>query len=139
MSKPDDYIGINWHTATPYAYVGKMHWNIKENGITETNISKLLKITEEFAEKIKDEKSDLAVFKEKNASARKVLELALDKFVWSKAANNINVGPENLFVLAGEIKNFLSQGGKHGRQRLQMRLDMINTLSSNGTRKAKKS
>lgn len=124
-----DYVGVNYMTKEPYAFVGKLHWNIKSHSYTEKINDKLISFNKDFQEQAKKAKSndDLIVLKRK--SAKQVLELTLEKFSWSKPANDPNCGPYLLTELAGEVKDFCIGGGKVGRQRLRMRLDTITRTS----------
>ena len=132
-----DEIGVNWKVATPYAYIGKKHWNLKEGGLSQNNIERLMRISTDYAETMqrvkKKEHSELEEYKIRNQSTREILELTLEKFVWSKAANDGTIGPALLFSLAGEVKDFLAMGGKVGRQRLQMQLDIARNITLNTT------
>ena len=134
----NDYVGINWKTSTPYAYIGRKHWNLKENGLSQSVIETLIKISDDFVKEVQKEQSDLKIFQLKNKAAKQILDLTLEKFAWNKVANDGAVGPANLFALCGEVKSFLELGGKPGQQRLQTQLDLIRTPSSNISQKQKK-
>ena len=118
----EEYIGINWHTATPYAYVGKTHWNIKPTGITQAVIDELLETSDAHMKVAVDPKiRDIEKIRKTYKVAQRILTLTLDKFIWKKAANDATIGPALLSELAGEVKDFCLSGGKFGMQRLQMR------------------
>ena len=134
----DPNLGVNWKTATPYAYIGRKHWNLKPGGLSQTNIEKLILISEEHDKFMQVKHTELETFKMKNKCAKQILELTLEKFVWSKAANDNNIGPALLFILAAEVKDFLDRGGKVGRQRLQTLFDSIPMPSSNTSHMRKK-
>ena len=138
MKNGDDIVGINWATSRPYGYIGKTHWNLKEGGLAQSNIEKIIKISSTFAKYMEKPHDELEVFNAKIKATRQILELTLDDFIWKKAAEDGNIGPALLFNLAGEVRDFLEMGGKAGRQRLQMQLKLAQTLSSNTSHMQKK-
>ena len=129
-SQQEDSVGINWKIATPYAYIGKKKWDLKEGGLSQSKIEALLKISEETTEYNKAPHTELEIYRFKNKQAKKVLDSALTKFSWIKSAEDPEIGPALLFELAGEVKDFLIHGGRLGRQRLQTRLSLTRQISS---------
>ena len=130
-------LGINWEVATPYAFVGNTKWNLKPAGITMATIEKLIDINAEFGKKAHDKINEKDFWKLKNDAAKKILTLTLEKFNFTKSANDPTVGPGNLFMLAGEVKDFLRDGGAPARRLLQMRLNTGMTRYQNTTRTSK--
>jgi len=125
-----EIIGINWQTAQPYAFAGKHKWNLKEGGLTEKTLEQILTIADKFESDMKSAKGDLATFRIKNAAAKKLLTLTLEKFQWGKPANDPKVGPGGLFALAGEVKVFLATGGAPVRRGWQTSLNTKRQPSS---------
>ena len=124
-----DELGVNWETESVYAYVGKQKWLLKKDGLTLKTVDAILAASSEFENLLKKNPSEQQRILAYRKASRKILELALEKFNWTKSANDPNIGPGLLGELAGEVKDFLLQGGRVGRQRLQTRLGMLKGTS----------
>ena len=134
----ENNVGINWKVVSPYAYVGKKKWQLKEGGLAQSKVEALLKLATETTEYNKQPHTELEIYQFKNRQAKKVLDSTLMKFSWIKSAEDAEIGPALLFELAGEIKDFLIHGGKLGRQRLQTRLNLTRQISSGISRNARR-
>ena len=103
--------------------------------LTKNTVDKVNKTASEYGKTLKkyeigkiDDTERYAVYEK---ATREILEATLQKFNYMKEANNPDVGPALLGDLAGEVRDFILAGGKHGMRLLQTRLDTMKTTYSN--------
>ena len=103
--------------------------------LTKDTVDKINKTASEYGKTLKkfevgkiDDVDRYTVYEK---ATREILELTLQKFNYVKEANNPDCGPALLGSLAGEIRDFILAGGKHGMRLLQTRLNSVRAISSN--------
>ena len=133
-----EILGINWEVATPYAFINNTKWNLKPAGLSLSTIEKLIDISADFSDKANTPKiTEKEFWILKNNVSKKILTMTLERFNWSKAANDPKIGPGNLFLLCGEVKDFLRDGGAPARRLLQTRLSSGMTRSRSSSQPSK--
>ena len=130
-----EYLGVNWEVETPFAFCGKRHWNLIPGVLVKKTVDRLNKSAQEYFEALKKQQLGKIADPERYAiyekATKEILELTLEKFNYAKAANDVECGPALLGELAGEVRDFILNGGKHGMRRLQTKLNtMKGTLSA---------
>lgn len=102
--------------------------------LTKNTVDKINKTASTYAKTLKQFEigkiDDTERFNTYTKATREILELTLTKFNYLKEANNPEIGPALLGDLAGEVRDFILAGGKHGMRRLQTRLDTMRATLS---------
>ena len=124
MPAPDveNLLGVDWKGPSPYAFIGDHKWALKPDGLTEKVLEDLAITYDDFMKSLrKTGITELEILQQQKKAAKKILETTLVKFSWAKYANDPAIGPSLLANLSGEVRNFLSVGGRIGMLRSQMR------------------
>lgn len=134
---PEPHVGVNWTGEKPYAFCGKLQWDVRPLAHTKQNTDIVHKAITQYEESLHGvmsgkvrESERIRIYED---ASKTILEACLEGFEYEKAANDPEAGPGLLGRLAVEVKDFLFAGGAAGMRLLQMQIDDERSPVSLGT------
>lgn len=127
-------LGVNYHTDKPaFAYIRDMEWKIKPLAHTKKVLDIVINAIDEYETSMRQlvagdilEAQRLRIYE---SATKTILDATLEKFNYTRAANDPRAGPGLLGKLAMEVKDFLANGAKDGMLQLETQLALMNGAS----------
>lgn len=134
--------GIGINEETTMAFIADRKWKLNPNGHTKKIRTEIKNLYLEIVTVIKSQKTQIDVISNMDKLdelAKQILTLGLDNtFDYDAEADNVNIGPVALKLLAQEVGHFLVvRGGRVASKHLQTlrTVDQLNLLLNSDTMK----